>query len=110
MTRSEYIQRAEEARELDIKERWTPRTKKFNPDVPYCKICDVDTIASPAKGCEACPLYSSVGHCFLYKQWNHTKIRKARFAAAQVMINFLRAWDIPAWADMLVEQGILERD
>lgn len=110
MTRTEYIRRATEAREHDIKERWTPRTKEFNPDVPYCNICVLDTIASPVKGCGACPLYSCAGYCSLYKQWNHTKTRKKRFAAAHAMIDFLRAWNIPAWADKLVEKGILERD
>lgn len=110
MTRDEYIAAATEAVRIDIEERWMPRTKEFDPSVLGLMTCHLDTLACKMgkRLCATCPLESCGNEEGIYEQWAKAKTTRKRFAAAQAMIDFLRAWDIPTWADMLVKKGVLE--
>lgn len=104
MTRIEYVIALTEAKRSAIVNRWTPLVNGVDRyDVAECSFCGL----TKGYGCWICLIHEEKKWCC--REWvafygteetdNHT--------AALAMLARIEAVDVEAWADHLVEKGVL---
>ena len=117
MTRDKYIRLAEKARTDSIEKRWKILAKYGSVslcsviDCSFCKLAKILMHNSTKyEKCDLCPApktedgYCSEGH----KKWLRSITESERKEAARGIIREIKAADISAWANELVEMGVLK--
>jgi len=121
MNRSEYIQRAEEARIFSLDYRWRPLAEGLRErgPCPFCPLEEGLRLELSKKGIEPevcwdlCPFKScsSQDPGSLYGKYTCTEINSnEEREAAQAIVDFLEDLDVTAWARELLAMGYLEED
>ena len=121
MTKSEYVVLLKQAKEDSIEERWIPlRDSAHYTNVPGCPFCELawKTREPSSYPCYYCPLttmcvrrdysqvYSDMCCDGFWKEWRETYSAEI----AQRIIYLINAVDVVAWAETLIERGVLEND
>jgi hypothetical protein len=120
MKRSEYIQRAEEARRASLEERWLPILRGEASSI-QCPFCDLEeavfetALSSASLGIcvDICPFHSCSMHepSSLYGEYSRQPSGSPEeHAATQAIVDFLIAFNPVEWAAHLVEIGALSDD
>jgi hypothetical protein len=110
LQRSEYSRLLRQAIQSSINDRWIPRTRGSFGTIDHCLLCELIILIDSDCG-PGCPLQDCSEPNSLYHLWAGAKPGSSKeLKAARAIVDFLRSIDVEAWADELVNRGVIERD